>query len=258
MQSESGERLNMEYGMTISTELDGIFNQTKKIAASQKDCPGATLGMVRMFADAGVRMLHMGVNDFSTVPAMPTVSPGYHGYCNPMMWRDTKDADGMPAATAAEVLLLYCSGYSGPYEYGVETPNMITSVPGFSEALAFLMHVDNRGPQTAAQVIEGWAAVQRAYPNAVLQLSTLDAWTERLLAARSSLSEAALPTVANAEPGSTWIYGVASQPRKVRSCMLACGSAEAEGFCCEAGDGWAWVAVRLGAEGSDRPRTASL
>jgi hypothetical protein len=29
---------------------------------------------------------------------------------------------------------------------------MITVIPGVDEALAYLMHVDNRGPQTVAQV----------------------------------------------------------------------------------------------------------
>ena len=74
MQAEAGERTIMEYGMTESVELDRLLGQEKKIAASQKDEPGATLGMVKMFADAGVRLLHIGSNDFSTVPALPSVS----------------------------------------------------------------------------------------------------------------------------------------------------------------------------------------
>lgn len=60
--------------MSISCACLQVFGQSKKIAASQKDEPGATLGMVKMFADAGVRMLHIGSNDFSTVPALPSVS----------------------------------------------------------------------------------------------------------------------------------------------------------------------------------------
>ena len=82
--------------------------------------------------------------------------------------------------------------------------------------LAF--HRDNRGPQTADEVVEGIAAVKRTFPNAkVLPLSTMDAWTTELLAAQSSLSELALPKLVDIEPGSTWVYGIASDPMKMRN-----------------------------------------
>ena len=62
MQSEAGELLNMDAGMAEAERLDSYFAQEKKIAASQKDEPGATLGMVRMFSRHGVKMLHIGAN----------------------------------------------------------------------------------------------------------------------------------------------------------------------------------------------------
>lgn len=81
-------------------------------------------------------------------------------------------AGAMLATTenASQVIVSMCSGYrydvdiclthlvhtcscsSGPYQFGVETPNMMSVIPGADVALAFLMHVDNRGPQTAEQV----------------------------------------------------------------------------------------------------------
>eukprot|EP01052_Picozoa_sp_SAG31_P013136 SAG31_NODE_784_length_12112_cov_10.538666_12_plen_506_part_00 len=139
MQSEAGELLNMEAGMAEAEMLDAYFGQEKKIAASQKDEPGATLGMVRMLNRHGVRMLHVGANDFSTVPALPSISAAYHGFCNPFLWRDSE----LPQGT--DLLMLYCSGYSGSYELGIESPNMMAVVPGSKRALAYLMHVDNRG-----------------------------------------------------------------------------------------------------------------
>ena len=39
----------------------------------------------------------------------------------------------------SDLLLLYCSGYSGPFNLGMELPNMMTIVPGFDEALVYLM-----------------------------------------------------------------------------------------------------------------------
>ena len=113
--------------------------------------------------------------------------------------------------------MLYCSGYSGPYEDGVEVPNMMAVVPGFRHALAYLMHVDNRGPQTADEVVEGIEAVRRTFPKAEILPSTMDAWTEQLLQAKASLTEIALPTLVDVEPGSTWAYGISSDPMKMRN-----------------------------------------
>eukprot|EP00039_Didymoeca_costata_P014525 m.235380 g.235380 ORF g.235380 m.235380 type:complete len:943 (-) comp16044_c1_seq12:64-2892(-) len=206
MMSESGELKNMQFGMQISDELDKRFNKSSKTAASQKDAPGLTLGQIGLLANAGVKMLHVGANDFSTVPALPKNSAAYHGYCNPFNWRDNNSSQ------SNEIAVLYCSGYSGPYEYGIETPNMMTVIPGVKDALAFLMHVDNRGPQTAPQVIEGWAAVANTFPNAELKLSSLEAWTNIVQPQFASH----LPVVTNVEPGSTWIYGMSSTPRKMR------------------------------------------
>eukprot|EP00928_Gymnodinium_smaydae_P053189 TRINITY_DN37234_c0_g1_i1.p1 TRINITY_DN37234_c0_g1~~TRINITY_DN37234_c0_g1_i1.p1 ORF type:complete len:823 (-),score=99.61 TRINITY_DN37234_c0_g1_i1:65-2533(-) len=211
MQAEAGDRFNMEYGLTIAAELDQRFRKSKEIAASQKDEPGVTLGMVKMFADAGVKLLHIGVNDFSTTPAFPTNSAFYHSYCNAGVWQD---ADVGPEV--AELMLLYCSGYSGPFEAHTEAPNMMTILPGHDEALVYLMHVDNSGPQTADQVIEGWKNTQALFPSADVKLSSMDKWVDGVLRARKSLPAEALPIVRGKEMGSTWIYGVASEPRKMR------------------------------------------
>lgn len=80
-------------------QLLRYFEQPKKIAASQKDEPGATLGMVSMFNRHGVRMLHIGANDFSTVPALPTISAAYHGFCNPFLWGDSELPNGTDLLT---------------------------------------------------------------------------------------------------------------------------------------------------------------
>ena len=72
------------------------------------------------------------------------------------------------------------------------------------------MHVDNRGPQTADEVVEGIEAVRRTFPKAEIVPSTMDAWTAELLQAKASLTEIALPTLVDVEPGSTWAYGVSA------------------------------------------------
>jgi len=221
LQEESGESNHLSFGLTIAEKLDRRFNKPKKVAASQKDAPGVSLAMLRTFKDHGVRMLHVGVNDFSTVPAFPEVSAPYHGYCNPGRLRDTGKGDigpsPDPGAVPPELMLLYCSGYSGPYQLGLELPNQMTLVPGFDEALVYLMHVDNRGPQTAEQVLEGWTATQRVFPNAVLHSSSMDAWLQAFEQAEEQPDGPSLPVVDDVEMGDTWTFGVPSDPTKTRA-----------------------------------------
>ena len=62
-------------------------------------------------------------------------------------------------------------------------------------------------------MLEGIAAVHRNFPNAEVLPSSMDVWTNAILANVSALS---LPVVTDAEPGSTWVQGVASDPYKIR------------------------------------------
>ena len=93
---------------------------------------------------------------------------------------------------------------------------MMAVIPGSKEALAYLMHVDNRGPQSEAQVLEGIAAVHRNFPNAEVVPSSMDAWTESIVASLPSLPVASLPRIVDVEPGSTWVQGVGTDPYKIR------------------------------------------
>jgi hypothetical protein len=80
------------------------------------------------------------VNDFSTPPAVPVYSPEYFGASHVFWWHDPNSGE--------RILAYYASSYSE----GSCVPEMIISVPGFDEALAFLFHVDNTGPQDPSQV----------------------------------------------------------------------------------------------------------
>ena len=74
----------------------------------------------------------------------------------------------MPAAPRAdddgagfdELLTLMCSGYSKSFNLGKQVPGMAALLPArdgsaATNALVFLMQVDNRGPPTADDVIAG-------------------------------------------------------------------------------------------------------
>jgi hypothetical protein len=61
--------------------------------------------------------------------------------------------------------------------------------------------VDNSGPQTAAEVVTGWNATQKEFPNAVLVASSLDDFVIELEKYKNLLP------VVTQEIGDTWIYG---------------------------------------------------
>ena len=86
------------------------------------------------------------MNDFSAVPAAPDTSPYNTTVCaSPFLWQDLD--------TNTEVIAVWCNGYSWR-PWGV-TPCMEVMLDGFNEALVVLMRVDNTGPQTFDEVIEG-------------------------------------------------------------------------------------------------------
>jgi hypothetical protein len=61
--------------------------------------------MVRLLRRAGTKMLHIGANDFSTVPALPSSSAHFHGYFNAFMYV-ARRAD---AGTLRESIKIYAT-----------------------------------------------------------------------------------------------------------------------------------------------------
>jgi hypothetical protein len=61
-----------------------------------------------------------------------------------------------------------CSGYSKSFNLGKQVSGMAALLPArdgsaATDALVFLMQVDNRGPPTADDVVAGWASTQQAF-----------------------------------------------------------------------------------------------
>jgi hypothetical protein len=168
-----------EYGLGLSKELDERFGR-ETIAAKMTDVPGHTRAIVPMLAEAGIRFLHIGVNPGSTPPEVPPV----------FRWLDPE---------GSEVTVMYQRGGYGD----------LVSVPGMKEALAFAHTGDNRGPQSAEQVVEVFEEIGTRVREARVHASTLDAFAHAMLAQQSNLP------VVTGEIGDTWIHGVASDPGKI-------------------------------------------
>jgi hypothetical protein len=165
-------------GLSLARELDQRFGRVTT-AAKMTDVPGHTRGIIPLLAAAGVRFLHIGVNDGSTMPQVPPV----------FRWKG-------PAGV--EIVVMYEQGYGHA-----------ATVPGLEHALAFGHTIDNLGPQSPDEVRQVWSEMQTAFPGAQVVASTLDDFADALLPLRESLP------VVTAEIGDSWIHGAGSDPLKL-------------------------------------------
>lgn len=162
-------------GLAISGELDRRFGR-KTIAAKMTDVPGHTIGMVPYLYDAGVQLLHVGVNSATPVPAVPPF----------FSWR----------LGEKEIKVIYSGGYGAPAE--------------FDDFILYFAHTnDNCGPQSAEEIREIYREIAGKYPGCKLRAATLNDIADRL--GRVS----GLPVITS-EIGDTWIHGAATDPGKLR------------------------------------------
>ena len=174
------------FGLSLSQKLDVRFGK-KTIAAKLTDVPGHTRGIVPLLAEAGIRLLHIGANPASTPPDVP---PAF-------VWRNT---DG------SEVIVVFQKAAYGD----------LTALAGVPSALGFGFTNDNIGPHTYDQVTQIFHKWRDTYPGVPVVASTLDAFAGDLLK-----SEPELPVITD-EIGDTWIYGVGTDPTKLRRYRELC------------------------------------
>lgn len=167
------------YGLSYAQRLDARFGR-KTIAGKMTDVPGHTRAMVPLLHQAGVRLLHLGVNPVSAVPDVPPV----------FLWRDLE--------SDTEVCVIYDPTYGG-----------VTRVEGLSDVLAVILTGDNVGPPSVDAVERQYAELREQNPGANVIASTMDAFAAPLWEARASLP------VVTSEIGDTWIHGAGTDPAKV-------------------------------------------
>ena len=174
------------YGLSLSRELDARFGR-KTIAGKMTDVPGHTRAIVPLLAEAGIRLLHIGVNPASMPPDVPQA----------FTWRSP---DG------SEVVVVYQKG-----DYGG-----LTVVPGVPAALSVFHTLDNVGPPRREHVEDAYRELRHRYPDASIAASTLNDFAAGLLAARPELP------VVTGELGDTWIHGAGTDPAKIRRFRELC------------------------------------
>lgn len=167
-----------EFGLSLSADLDRRFGQ-QTLSAKITDVPGMTRAALPLLARAGVRLLHIGVNPATPLPAVPLV----------FRWRDPSGAE----LTVA---------YSGDYGRTI-------TVRGLADELHFAHTGDNHGPQSAHDIIALFNTLREAHPGAQVVAGTLDDFAHALEPMQDRLP------VVTAEIGDMWIHGVASDPVKI-------------------------------------------
>jgi hypothetical protein len=175
----------LRHGLSLSAELDRRFGRRTR-AAKATDVPGHTRALVGLLAEAGVDLLHIGVNPVAAVPRVPLQ----------FRWRD--GADAHDRGDAPELSVMYQPGGYGDVQV----------VAGTDVAVAIDLTGDNVGPRSADEVVAAFAALAERFPGAEVVAATLDDVAAVMASARDRLP------VVSAEIGDSWIHGVGSDPQK--------------------------------------------
>lgn len=170
------------WGLRYAKLLSERYDRPLCPAAKMTDVPGHGRFLPELLADAGIRFLHLGCNEFAMPPEVP-----------PLFWWE--------APSGKRVLTMYSKGYGTPVLPSEDWP--------FSTWMALMNTQDNCGPQSAEIVESVYEELHSRYPGAEIVCGTLaDVWDEL---SKEDLSS--LPVV-RGDLADTWIHGIASYPRE--------------------------------------------
>ena len=164
--------------LQLSHLLDLRYGK-KTLAAKMTDVPGHTRSIVTRLSDAGILLLHVGVNGCSAVPDVPPI-------CR---WRNT---DGK------EIVLIVQGSYGADM-----------TLPDGETVVSINFTGDNHGPHSLQNVKDIYANVKKKYPNAKLIATSLN---DVALDLQNMMDK--IPVVTS-EIGDTWIHGFGSSPLRI-------------------------------------------
>lgn len=168
-----------DYGLSIVDELDKI-RERKTVAAKMTDVPGHTKRIVKLLAQHGIKLLHIGVNGVSAMPKVPEC----------FLWKD----DGF------EVVVIYSGDYGGAFKSDF-----------MDEVLYFDHTLDNHGAPSPQKVLDKFNKIQSQFPDYEITAGTMDDFADVIWQHKDKLP------VFEDEIGDTWIHGAAADPYKSAS-----------------------------------------
>ena len=150
-------------------------------AAKATDVPGHTRALVSVLADAGIDLLHVGVNPAASAPSVP----------EQFRWRD-EAAPGSP-----EIQVMYQPGGYGDLQVVGDT----------GVAVVVDLTGDNLGPRSATEIVATFEALAERFPGATVEAASFDDVAEVMSTAARTLP------VLRQEIGDSWVHGTGSAPR---------------------------------------------
>ena len=170
------------HGLSYARTLCERYGLPPRHAAKMTDVPGFGWFLPELLAGAGIDFLHLGSNEFASVPDVP-----------PLFWWE--------APSGRRVLTMYNAGYGTsllpPRDWPHET------------WLALMNTEDNAGPQSAQIVARFVEKIRSRLPEAEVVCGALEDFRNALF--EEDLSD--VPVVRK-DLADTWIHGVASYPRE--------------------------------------------
>ena len=175
VESETMTRELFETCLLLSKRLDKKYNK-QTIAAKMTDVPGHTRSIIDPMYDAGIRLLHVGINSACQLPSVPT-------FCR---WRSPSGND---------LLLVYQK------DYGEDEV-----LPDGKTVVSINFTGDNHGPHSYERVKKIYADLRKRYPQAQLVGASFNDVARELLLIKKDLP------VVTSEIGDTWIFGYGGAP----------------------------------------------
>ena len=175
VESETMTRELFETCLLLSKRLDKKYNK-QTIAAKMTDVPGHTRSSIDPMYDAGIRLLHVGINSACPLPSVPT-------FCR---WRSPSGND---------LLLVYQK------DYGEDEV-----LPDGKTVVSINFTGDNHGPHSYERVKKVYADLRKRYPQAQLVGASFNDVARELLLIKKDLP------VVTSEIGDTWIFGYGGAP----------------------------------------------
>lgn len=175
VESETMTRELFETCLLLSKRLDKKYNK-QTIAAKMTDVPGHTRSIIDPMYDAGIRLLHVGINSACPLPSVPT-------FCR---WRSPSGND---------LLLVYQK------DYGEDEV-----LPDGKTVVSINFTGDNHGPHSYERVKKIYADLRKHYPQAQLVGASFNDVARELLLIKKDLP------VVTSEIGDTWIFGYGGAP----------------------------------------------
>lgn len=192
-EAETMDESLFSFALNMTHTLDDMFQLPHKTVLSQRDVPGMTKSVIPLLRKNGIQAISVGSNGGSAPASVPRA----------FIWKN-----GAQSVRAFWV----GGGYSG---FALPGEVTLTQIPGSEDALVVKWRGDNAGPPQVAEVLSDWSQLQKLYPGVQIVASTFDKFVEAV----STVDDSNFPVI-DSEIGDTWIYGMASDPTKVRNMRI--------------------------------------